>query len=669
MEIATSKRISLGGLLGVSLAFALIQPAHVKADDPRLEIVAQALADGIPEVALAKLKALPPSLAESPRGRTLLIESLARAGQANQALAVAAEDLNPAEVAFWRGQALMDRGQWPEAVEEFERARQAGFDDRALIGEADALRTMGNMPLALAALKAVTDEAWMDEALIRIVEIYLELGDPRAALQASRAANKTRGLPPAVRHYLEGRALLADGKPEEAAAAFRASAEGEGHAEVFATGAATVGLSLALIQLDKGEEAEAVLENFIENNPAHPSLNQMFEVLMRLYETDPDAPRPELRSWSEGPLRLRKLLAIVALARLEARAGKQERAIKRLQDLGEDYPEGPHAAAKRLLLGELLLESGRPGAALGQLMNFPEKELQAPSRAWLSFLRGRAQLQLNRFDEASQEFETAALWDQLREPSLYNAAIAAIRKGDYDLFLERYAGFSEAFPESRYRQDLVIEQGLFQARSGDVRAMETLQVFVRDFQDHPRAGEAMLALAELQFLSEPESAVAALETLGKAREQGLGGELQARADYLEFWIADAMETVSLDEVIKLGLALVNQNPNSEMIYEVRLKLGECYFRADDFVNARYQFELAAGQAKEREASDEALFLAGRAAMQIMDPEALQDALAHFTTVAEGKGPLVIEAMKRQAEVHRLLGDNAAAVEIYARLAE
>jgi hypothetical protein len=49
------------------------------------------------------------------------------------------------------------------------------------------------------------------------------------------------------------------------------------------------------------------------------------------------------------------------------------------------------------------------------------------------------------------------------------------------------------------RGDLMLEQGLLQARLRDGRAAETLRLFLHHFPRDPRAAEAQLAMAELIF--------------------------------------------------------------------------------------------------------------------------------------------------------------------------
>ena len=95
-----------------------------------------------------------------------------------------------------------------------------------------------------------------------------------------------------------------------------------------------------------------------------------------------------------------------------------------------------------------------------------------------------------------------------------------------------------------------------------------------------------------------------------------------------------------------------------------MKLGEAYFRRQDFANAQTQFELLAQQNPNAPLAEKALFFAGRSAMSSMGAESLDHALALFDQVGKLNGDLKWAARNEQAAIERRLGKNSDALGIY-----
>ena len=179
---------------------------------------------------------------------------------------------------------------------------------------------------------------------------------------------------------------------------------------------------------------------------------------------------------------------------------------------------------------------------------------------------------------------------------------------------------SARFPESDARKQLVLEEGLSQARAGDSRAEATLQRFVRDFPDHPRRSEARLALAEIAIASKPPNPSGAQAYLKAAYETSPNQETEERAEYLAMLVADAAGCRDEDKVIADCLAFIKKRPGSALVPEVRMKLGQVYYHRQDFAAAQTQFELIARESPGSPFAETATFLAGRSAMSTMSTE-------------------------------------------------
>ena len=96
-------------------------------------------------------------------------------------------------------------------------------------------------------------------------------------------------------------------------------------------------------------------------------------------------------------------------------------------------------------------------------------------------------------------------------------------------------------------------------------------------------------------------------------------------------------------------------PNSPAKAEVRLKLGELYFRENDFPNAQTQFELVREDSPDSPDSplvETALFLAGEAARKSLNSASVDRAISLFEDVYKLGGPLKFQARLEQATTMR-----------------
>ena len=95
-----------------------------------------------------------------------------------------------------------------------------------------------------------------------------------------------------------------------------------------------------------------------------------------------------------------------------------------------------------------------------------------------------------------------------------------------------------------------------------------------------------------------------------------------------------------------------------------MKLGEMYYRAEDFANAETQFELLAEQNSAGPFFERALFFAGESAMASMAGQSLDRAIVLFDRVVQLNGELKWAARNEQAVIERKLGKSQDALVLY-----
>ncbi len=129
--------LSLGSLWGA------------RSDSAALREATAPLADGVPQVAVTRLRAFlaqNPPATERVVARRKLVEALVRVGQASEALELFSDDpglTNDVEATFWRAQALAALERWTEALPFYEKVAadpQSPQRSEAIFGEAEALR-------------------------------------------------------------------------------------------------------------------------------------------------------------------------------------------------------------------------------------------------------------------------------------------------------------------------------------------------------------------------------------------------------------------------------------------------------------------------------------------------------------------------------------------------
>jgi tetratricopeptide (TPR) repeat protein len=652
---------------------ALLRHSSFSAEPEQIAEARTAIAENIPEVAIGKLRHalanLPLGSDARPSALALLAEAQLNTGRATDALDTLSQFTTAdARVTRLHALTLVALGRWDEALAQFETLAAAGTDtNAALVGKAGCLQSLGRTQEAADVLKPLALSANAPAALrLQFASSLVELGRADEARGLLDSAAKSPG-DENWRRYIGARIHLHDGQPRAALAdlaPFIPAPDGtppEGISQNLRA-AATLAEADARLAASGPETAEKVLEAFIRQNPASPQIATVFRRLDEIYTHD--------RSTDEGPLsrmaaELPPQAAAFAqfyLGRVQMRAKRFDAADVAFKKFLERFPDHGLAPYAHATLAENAQKRGDLNAA--------ETALDAASRtAQTDKLRGDIALQtalLNlqqgEFVRASAGFNTAAQ----RSPALkisarYDSALAWLRQKNYARFAEDFGKFTEEFHDRTLAGNLRIEEGLVRARSGDAQAGASLKAFLVDFKEHPRRPEAQLALAELAL---NDGSIAEAQRLQQAAATPEATpEMREHADYLGVFLADAQTPRNDAQVIARARDFIRDHPAAAMLGDVRMKLGEVYFRREDYLKAQEQFETLAREKPDGPHAAPALFLAGQCAMKQLNTESLNRALELFGALIERHGPLEAHARLHQALVKSKLGAPDDAVKI------
>jgi len=664
-------RKHLFALAAGALAVAFPHPARAADAGVLYDSAARALDEGIPDVAIQKLTAYLAAAGLTPdqrlAGVAKLSEAQLAAARPEEALrTLQANGAQNDETDFVKAEALAATGRWSEACALFARLDKENFSLQipARLGEAEALRALWRGPEAIPLLESLVNDPRVGvKAKLTLAEIYAEEKEVqkcRALLDDAKVTS-----PPDMKWKLaiEGRLFLAQDQPYAAIPLFeQVLGNPEGLSENLLV-SATLGVADARAASQGPESADEAIEEFIWHHPESPYLGLMFRKLDMIYSGEKSPSFSELKSWIDREPPRRSALARFYLAKLRFHLKEDEKAAGILDGFIQTFPTDPLIADALLLKAQILVADRKFPAALQALDAAMQHSTDRCLLAEIEFCAGTAHFQRREFAAAAGLFHKAGeSCEKFREKAIFNSALSWGNLGAYDKFLEDYKEFSTRFPESQLRRELVLEEGLLQARSGDPRAHVTLALFIRDFPEHPRVGEARIALAELAFLSSPPRRGEASHYLKAALETPGDPETAERAEYLAIFMADAGRKRDPAKVIDACLKFIQERPASSLLPEVRMKLGEIYFRQGDFSDARNQFETLAHEQPDSRLTEPALFLAGQAALKSMNDPG--QALELFDEAAKLNGPLKLYARQEQAITKSGLGNEQDAVNLY-----
>src|SRR5256714_6870896 len=665
---------ALGATAAVIVALLILLPRIGVAEIPDWEAAVQPLEEGVPQVAVMRLRnALTQAVTAADKEIVL-----ARLGEALLASGEPAERLRGLDVPGlqdlpatlrWRAQALAALQRWTEALPLYQKVatqNPSPFRNTALFGQAEALRALQRFDEALQLFaRLLSDPQWNDRAQLRSIELLLGKRDNAGARRILDKARPAALGDKKEKRYLQGRLEAQLNHHERAIELYQTilrRPEGSSRAVLIATLCANAESHLQLQTPEIGDDA---LEDFIEHHPTDSELPAIFEKLDQLYAAENQASSQELNRWANDPAQPRRALAHWYFARSELRAGRREAARHAFAKLRDEHAKFPALAPGLFQFAELEMEDRRFDDAFAILNNALALASSSPWTERITLLMARAQFQARHFDKAAQTFEQVANNSPaLRRDSLFNASLAWLQQNDKERFLADTKELVNSGTNDEARADLLLEQGLTEAAQGNNKAAETLENFVRQFPRHKRVAEAWVALAELAFHGPTPRFDEARKNLERARTSGPSAAATERADYLTIWIEDALPDSDPAKVISAAENFLRKYPASPFVPDVRMKLAETYYRRQDFANAQTHFQILAQENPRGPFTERALFFAAKSATQSMAAQSLDRALVLLDQVVKKNGELKWAARNEQAAVERKLGKSQDAATLY-----
>jgi len=651
--VKTAKRLRRSITL-LTVVFGLLsRPAGVASE---VADAARAIDDGVPEVAVARLQQLLPTLSgdEARDAKQKLAEALIAAKRPAAALPLLDDMAVSAQ--FLRAQAAADLNRFDDALGFYRRVAAVENPQQrpAIFGAAEMLRALGRTDEAIRQYRAVeSDSRFGISARLRESELLILKGDKA---MAKRVLDQTRARTTADRRQkrlLRGRLELLNYRPERAVQLLESIAktpEGESHDTVIA---ALFAIADAHLQMNTPELGDDYLESFIDKHPNDSELPRLFGKLEQLYRAERRLPRNELDKWSHDSAQPRRGLAQWYLAQNDSRLGRRDEAMRRFEDIRQGLH--PMLVPALLQYAQLLLDTGRPDDALAVLHDADRSEPDSKMREQIGFERARAFYARAQFAQASARFQQVANnAPEFASTARFNAAIGWMRAGDKNQLTidakELATGGNTAD-----QAEVLLESALNAAQRNENNASALLQDFIHRFPAYPRTADAYLALAEIAYHSVPPKLDLAAKNLAAARAAHPSDEVAEHADYLEVWLADATAGDNTDRVIATANDFLRAHPTSPLSGDVRLKLAEMHFRRQDFANAQTQFEVLAQENANSPLTEKALFLAAQSAMATMTTHSNDHALELLAKVVKMNGDLRWAARNEQAAIERRLG--------------
>jgi len=683
----------------LSLALSCVPFATPFAAEERLlNEGSKAIAAGVPSIAVKKIKlylAQNPSEERLAQAKLQLAEALVLSNAAEEALEIlSAEDFKKqgAAATFWKALALASLRRWADAQPLYKKLVESHgaessetnpYRDAATFGYAHSLLIAGRGNDALEVFSRLDKNSTFSRyASLFSAKIYLEQGNADAALKtlAPFLSAETSGqtLSSSVEKqsfYLSGLANITNENVALAYEQFSKIIETDEGLNPALKAAAAFAKSEAGQLINKQEQAENDLANYIRSNPDSPYLESAFQRLHNLYITGGQADPVTLRSLleAESSADPRKPLARYYLAEFYKHKRRSQEAIAEFEQFCRDYPGHSSFYSALLELAKLYLGQKEHEKALATCALAEKAEGLSPGLlAHLCFVAAQASFQLGKFAEAAQLFEQAAATDNLlAQTAIYNQAISWLRDGQEQKFIQNYLDFSSAYPKSELRRELLLEEAFLLAKNGNTKqARHNLKRFIKNFPNHDRVTEAKLALAELYHEQSPQNDAESLRLLGEVQSVlPADGELRERADYLQLWLEDSAEQRQPTAIQERAKAFLREYPNSSLSAFVRFKLGELYYEAKNYPGAQREFELLVQSEPDSSLAEAAYYLAARSATLSPNPQDRDHAMELYQRVVEQKGPMWESARLEQAWLLKEKERGEAAIILYDELAK
>lgn len=632
--------------------------------------------EGIPEVSIQKLRIYltGASTAQAAAARLLLAKCLLSTNQPAAALQVLdSEALKSSDGRRLRAEASLRSGRWVEAeaiwTEILNDPNLGTNTIEARLGLAEAQQQLGATREALQTLAPLIQDQTVPpkrsgsgtlvdaRPFLMAAELDLQLADFKAAQDLLAAVSRTDRLQAAQKETLSGQLALVTGDLAAAEKSFQqvlASDSGQGSR---VTTIAQLGLANTYLARKEYEDAESIVEKIIGEQTQSENLTDLFQALYSIYLLEQTPSSTDLARWSqEDPKQVgsdRPLLAQFYLGKLELKVGSHTNGLNLLRNFIAQHMTHPLAGAAVIALAQELDADGNHTQTIETAKQWLAANEQASpaDRAGVEDVLAGALVQSR---ELASAFAIYKRLSQERTPNqarfLYNAAICALLLGNESQYRESVEALARLPDSQSERAALAFEKGMLEAKSDSALAERNLRQFLVDFPKDPLSPKAHLALAEIAFTeSPPDRNRVAIELTQIATEDPVTQEEKAR---LEFFAAaeDSKQPVAV--VSRLAQDFLQKYPHSHFRPEIRIKLGEVYFRQNDYPNAQTQFELVSEEDPDSPLLETALFLAGEAARKSMNSSSMDHAVELFEEVYKINGPLRYRARLEQALTKR-----------------
>jgi TolA-binding protein len=655
-----------------AIIFSLLLGCEFTLADLYREAV-QAETEGIPEVSVTKLRrflAGNPSGTEIKTAKLLLAKCLLQIRRPEEALTVLNDSsLSSAEARQLKAETLLRTRHWDGAAGLFkEILSDAGSDANARLGLAAAQLRKGESDQALATLQPLLENRANPDsrAILMTAEIELNranLDQAAKLLTGLSGANDTEQL---QKQCLLGQIAFQAGKLDEAETAFNRVISASKGLTARLLALAQLSLARVSIQQQEFDEAESVMVKAITDQSRSVMLPELFETLYSIYALEQSPALTPLIRWSqEDPQEVgadRPAFALYYLGKLQLRLDAKAKGETTLRRLINDYPTHRLAGLATVAIARFKIDQDAADQAVPLLTQWlaNESNQRTTERVQIEETLADAYFREAKFREAREiYFQLAGTDPSNRSRFLYGAAICALRSGDRQHYETAVRELNGSPDDQTLLGNLEIARAIIEAKSGQTGADTTLKHFLASFPDHPQTPEAHLLLAEIAFTELPPNHTTAKNELGQI-SVGSPETAESKARLNFFVLADDPQQ-NTAAVARAAQDFIQQYPESAVRAEVRLKLGEVYFRQNDFPNAQTQFELVAEQQPDSPLVETALFLAGEAARKSLNPSSVDRAVDLFEEVYKMDGALRFQARLEQALTKRQIQQEKEAI--------
>jgi TolA-binding protein/thioredoxin-like negative regulator of GroEL len=630
----------------------------------QLDDAIEAHQTGVPEVSITKLRQFLATQPPEPRADTAKL-LLARCLLETQKPAEAAEILNSAhgsEATFLKAQEAFRSERYTEAGSDFANLIGSGSDYavEARLGLAETEKATGRPEAALQTLAPLISDVQSTDPRAKLMAVEILLSEAQISkAEQLIAKTKTNSARTEIEKIcLEGELALMQGRLSEASEAFRTVLETPEDRTYRVIGIARLGLAKILVQKQEFEEAENELEKLISDQPRSVILGDMFENLFEIYSREDSPETSELVRWAgEDPETSgadRPAYALYYLMRLQIQQGLATEAAQNCQILLDRFPDHPVTVDASLILGRQQITAGHSDDAIKQLKTLLDRSPHLPTgdRFRVDYLLGEADYVRGNVAAARDTFQKlAGLSEYDRQNTLFNWAVCSLQLGDTASFEQALQKLEELKPDQNLIADLLFDKGVLEAKTGNASADDSLRKFLQRFPTHAESTQARLIQAEVRMTGKSPDPSGAERALHEVANTG-DPDLNEKADRIKFFVAADDPSQNARTVQALAQDYLQKYPDSPAKAEVRLKLGELYFRENDFSNAQTQFELVGEDSPDSPLVETALFLAGEASRKSLNSASVDRAISLFEDVYKLGGPLKFQARLEQAATMR-----------------